>query len=335
MTELRVGLTLAGGGAKGVYQVGVFKALDELGLLNNITAIAGASIGAINAVMLTGSTQDRWQEMWNGLKYEQLLTHDLSDQQEKVHIDISQKLVEFAAEVKKRQLQIHTLRDLLDKREIALFTQDGLIKLLTQYIDFEKVKQSRTKLWAASYNMEKEEPEYFLLSNLEHEDYLTVMKATTALPIIFTPVEYKGSHYSDGIPPHVARQNADTIPVKPLYDSECDLVIICYLRHNCTVDLSGFPESAHIIELYPSRSLEAIKGTGTFNISREVLAENQLLGYHDTLAAVAPYLLERQKGGSGELAIAAHERYNAKLLDMQTSLLRRADELISKIKHNE
>ena len=40
------GLVLAGGGTKGAYEVGVWKALKELNI--NITAIAGTSIGALN-----------------------------------------------------------------------------------------------------------------------------------------------------------------------------------------------------------------------------------------------------------------------------------------------
>ena len=32
----RVGLVLCGGGAKGAYQVGVFKALEELGIAESI-----------------------------------------------------------------------------------------------------------------------------------------------------------------------------------------------------------------------------------------------------------------------------------------------------------
>ena len=43
------GLVLAGGGTKGAYQVGVWKALCELGI--NIKAIVGASIGALNGAL--------------------------------------------------------------------------------------------------------------------------------------------------------------------------------------------------------------------------------------------------------------------------------------------
>lgn len=38
------GLVLAGGGCKGVYQIGVWRALREMGV--SITAVVGTSVGA-------------------------------------------------------------------------------------------------------------------------------------------------------------------------------------------------------------------------------------------------------------------------------------------------
>nr|WIF88899.1 patatin-like phospholipase family protein [Acholeplasma laidlawii] len=50
--KIKVGLMLGGGGAKGTYQLGVIKALEELNLLKHIDAISGVSIGAINTLLL-------------------------------------------------------------------------------------------------------------------------------------------------------------------------------------------------------------------------------------------------------------------------------------------
>lgn len=43
------GLVLEGGGAKGAYQIGVWKALMEYGI--KIKAIAGVSVGALNGAL--------------------------------------------------------------------------------------------------------------------------------------------------------------------------------------------------------------------------------------------------------------------------------------------
>lgn len=44
-----IGLVLSGGGAKGAYQAGIWKAMTELGLAKRVRAFSGTSVGAINA----------------------------------------------------------------------------------------------------------------------------------------------------------------------------------------------------------------------------------------------------------------------------------------------
>ena len=70
---LKVGLVLSGGGAKGAYQVGVVKALVEMGV--QVDAIAGASIGALNGAVLAASPSfeegaRRLAEVWRELAAE-------------------------------------------------------------------------------------------------------------------------------------------------------------------------------------------------------------------------------------------------------------------------
>ena len=47
------GLVLSGGGAKGAYEVGVWKALDDYGITDEIKVISGSSVGALNAALFT------------------------------------------------------------------------------------------------------------------------------------------------------------------------------------------------------------------------------------------------------------------------------------------
>ena len=47
--EDSIGLVLSGGGAKGAFQAGVWKAMNELGLAERVRVISGTSVGALNA----------------------------------------------------------------------------------------------------------------------------------------------------------------------------------------------------------------------------------------------------------------------------------------------
>ena len=57
-----IGLVLEGGGAKGAYHIGVFRALDELNI--GLDGVVGTSIGAINGAMIAQGDGPRAWEIW-------------------------------------------------------------------------------------------------------------------------------------------------------------------------------------------------------------------------------------------------------------------------------
>lgn len=59
-----IALVLSGGGAKGAYQVGVWKAIVESGLYENIDTISATSIGAINAVLFSSYQLEESLGFW-------------------------------------------------------------------------------------------------------------------------------------------------------------------------------------------------------------------------------------------------------------------------------
>ena len=56
------GLVLAGGGARGSYQVGVWQALQEMGWTPGV--IAGTSVGCLNGAMFALGLSDVARDMW-------------------------------------------------------------------------------------------------------------------------------------------------------------------------------------------------------------------------------------------------------------------------------
>lgn len=68
------GLVLSGGGGKGAYEVGVLKAIAEKKVL--ITAVSGASVGALNAALFATYDINSIIEIWNGIRPEIALSQD-------------------------------------------------------------------------------------------------------------------------------------------------------------------------------------------------------------------------------------------------------------------
>ena len=75
------GLVLEGGGAKGAYHVGAYKALKELNI--EIGGIAGTSIGAINGAMMVQDDYDLLERIWFNVN-----SHELFDIDEKAIADL-------------------------------------------------------------------------------------------------------------------------------------------------------------------------------------------------------------------------------------------------------
>lgn len=63
----RIGLVLSGGGAKGAYHIGCLKALRAKGL-DRFDAVAGSSVGAINAVIVGSGRLDAAERAWRSLR---------------------------------------------------------------------------------------------------------------------------------------------------------------------------------------------------------------------------------------------------------------------------
>ena len=60
------GLVLAGGGGNGAFEMGVWKALKEIGKYN-ITAVSGSSVGALNAAFFAAGRYDEAYYLWQNI----------------------------------------------------------------------------------------------------------------------------------------------------------------------------------------------------------------------------------------------------------------------------
>ena len=68
-----IGLVFSGGGGKGAYQIGVWRALRELGLEGQVVAVSGTSVGALNAALYLKGDLELAEQLWNSISNETLL----------------------------------------------------------------------------------------------------------------------------------------------------------------------------------------------------------------------------------------------------------------------
>ena len=105
------GLVLNGGGGKGAYQIGVFKALFEHKICDYITAVSGTSSGALNSALFVHGDIDVAIKAWESISTESFwqISPDFSE---------------------------------------GILTRDGLINIFDEYIDFDKIRMSDRTVYA-------------------------------------------------------------------------------------------------------------------------------------------------------------------------------------------
>lgn len=288
LKDMKIGLVLAGGGAKGAYEVGVYKALRELELVDNIKVISGTSIGAINSLFFAMDNPKVIGNSWSNLNYSRFILMEESTRESRIN-SILGKIKSINSEA--------SIIEQLNLNDIGLLSQSGIKNFIEEYIDMDIIKNCDKELYACAYNVDKEIPEYFRLNDCTEEEIKDRVMASSAVPHMFKPIIINGMRYSDGgiHSPLYSKNNIDNVPISPLKNYDCDIIIVVHLSNKIKINRKGF-ENARIIEIYPSSSLEIINGIGTVNIRKDTLESNINMGYRDAIVELAPVIIKILKG---------------------------------------
>lgn len=247
-TKNKIGLVFAGGGGKGAYQIGVWKALCETGLDKQIKAVSGTSVGALNAALFAQGSLSNAIKVWESIGFFTVV---------KPHRPTN-----------------------------GLFSSGNLVKMIKGCIDLSWRSVTTGIKCYVTAACKKEDvdsvigpddkidentkseykPRSFLLSDqrLSEHQRLKLLCATSALPHIFPSQKIEGITFIDG-------GVADNVPVAPLHDKEkCSLIIVIHLNdtytsHDKIVDKDKYNDST-IINIWPQQSQgNLITGTMDFN----------------------------------------------------------------------
>lgn len=243
---------------------------------------------------------------WSNIRYSRFINNENTVRELKIK--------EIIKKATKNENQLGLLQS-FKRNDIGLLSQSGIKSFIEDYVDFNIIRGNKKTLYACAYNIDLEKPEYFKLNNYDNDNILNICIASCAVPYLFKPINIGNYKYADGgvNNPKYIKQNADNVPIKPLKDHNCDIIIVVHLAFNQPINKKDF-ENTHIIEIYPSMQLELINGIGTLNIRQSVLSQHIDLGYRDALTILAPMIIDMLKGKPLEKLIKKHEEYNENLL---------------------
>lgn len=249
-------LILAGGGGKGAYEIGVWKAMRECGADKRIAAVSGTSVGGLNGALFAQGDYDAAERIWLTMSAEKILTPG------------KKSLAEGLRELGEKGL----LTETADVLKEGMFTRQGLIQIIRQELDVERIRERKIPCYAACYNTTENLVDYINMTGMTQNDMETVLLATSALPGIFEPVKFGRCLYLDG-------GLKDNIPVKPLYNAGYRDFLVVHLNSRGWVDEAEFP-GASIAQIIPAEDQGDFM-TGTLDFSREGAVRRLSQGYED------------------------------------------------------
>lgn len=261
---MKKGLVLEGGGTKGAYQIGAYKALTDLGI--QFTGIAGTSIGALNGALIVQQDFDAMEDIWINYDY-------------KSFMNIDQDTYERYKNVQMKAKNLHDVVELMNKaRKKQGIDISPLRKLLEEKIDEDKIRKSKIDFGiATAYWDGKIFPKLLYKEDIPEGKLVDYLMASASLPIFqldkLDDKLYLDGMFSDNIPINMlAQKGYDDIVVIRLVDDFFGNMIIN--RH----------QDLNLKVIVPSQSLG-----GSLNKDKDHVEKNVRLGYLDTMKAYKRY----------------------------------------------
>lgn len=265
---MKIGLVLAGGGGKGAYELGVWKALDELKLTKYITVFSGTSIGAFNSVLFAMNDMKKADELWEEVTMDKLVPISKSE--------LIKRGIGLYIGGKNLQLAKKFLNYKLEHGAIA---NDGAIEVVEKYLDFNKIKENNKICYAACTKLSDFSAKYFKINDFDEETGKKIVLASASLPLIYDCTEVLGEKYIDG-------GIADNIPIQPVYGENCNIIIVVLLSKEVQVDRTLYPNSKLIV--ISPENLDENTITGTLNLNMDAKRIRIIEGYNDTINKLEP-----------------------------------------------
>lgn len=250
--EREYGVVLAGGGTKGAYQVGAWKAMQEIGL--KIKCVVGASIGSLNGALFLQDNIQKAEELYNNVKITDIIDVDGT-------VDLEKNIFNIANLTK-------LTKEYAEQKGLS---NEPLRRTIEKYIDIEKVYNSDIDFGLVTLNASTKEPLELFKKDIKKEEFVDYLLASSCFPI-FKPQKIGENEYIDG-------GLYDNIPINMLLKAGYEDIIV--------LDIAGIGIKRRLINkdvylkiISPNEDLGR-----TFEFNPERIKYNIQLGYLDTLRA--------------------------------------------------
>lgn len=267
-----IGLVFAGGGAKGSYQIGVWKALKGMGIDKYIGAVSGTSIGALNGAMFCTGDYDQAYNAWMHVREDSVLIKNHGNRTNKSPYE-------------------------------SWFSNAGINHFIDSYVNFKKIPDGLECYVTASrivrpgiYNIMKNcsqkdilgkiisvflipllhlqtKAVTFLINDYQPTEINDILLASSAIPLVFPDISIHGRTYVDG-------GINDNIPIRPLYEKGYRKIIVVTLEEEIKINMAGYDKvkAVHLNINEPNPFANFIE---TFDFAQAGIQARMEKGYQD------------------------------------------------------
>jgi len=255
---MKKGLVLAGGGTKGIYQVGCLRALHELEE-DDYNDVLGVSVGSLNACMVVQNDIDGLEDMYDNLEANQIVNgfvpSDLSLQT--VFSERSEFLPQLKYYVKNNGIDISPFYDMVHK----YFDKDKLLNSDKNFYCVCATHKGHNGVLVDRKMMEKNGSDWLVASS----------SAYPAFPI----KSIDGIDYVDG-------GYYDNLPIDYALRLGCEKIIAIDLNEDPQHPL--FLDKSMIVYIHPRQELYNF-----LDFDKEKMKRAKILGYNDTMKTYGKY----------------------------------------------
>ena len=250
MKDKEYALALEGGGTRGAYQVGVWKALKEMGI--KIKAISGTSIGSLNGALILQDDLEGMIKLYENIEIKNIM---------KINEEVDQN---------KNLFNIKNVKKLAaDYLENKGIDNTPLRDTINQYVDIDKIYNSDIDFGLVTYSIKNKMPVQLFKQDIPKEKMVDYLLASSCFPI-FKAQKIDEIEFWDGA-------FYDTTPINMLIEKGYKNIIVA------DINGAGFrrkliDKNVYLKIISPKENLG-----GSFEFNHDKIKNNITLGYLDTM----------------------------------------------------
>ena len=240
-----LGIVLSGGGSKGAYEIGVWKALRKLDIKYDI--VTGTSVGALNAALMCQNKFYKALRFWQKLDFDDVID-------EKIESDEKKEIYKtYLMGALKGGMSINNLESTVDKA-----------------ISVKKIYKSKINMGMITFNLNTLKPLRLVKLGIPKRHFKNYLIASASCFPAFTKKEIDDNFYIDG-------GIYDNLPINLAIQMGADKIIAVDLKE---IGIKQKVKNKNI----PITYISPRNDIGSFLIFESKMAKRAIrLGYNDTL----------------------------------------------------